>query len=218
MPRTAGPHGRASHPVADRRVGGCHRCGWPDRPGGFPEGKHPNVCAPDHLLRWSLSVTERDRANGFAWVRRDALGGVARCPAHSESDRTTPFRTAVVARAGFNYVRGKRLALRRVSGCRQHTLRPLSDLVDDYRDDIKAIVCSHHGLAVAVFGSIARGDDQLGSDLDFLVELDPDARPIEILSIGVALEDALEVPVDVGTPEALRANIRAAVLTEAIWL
>jgi predicted nucleotidyltransferase len=104
-----------------------------------------------------------------------------------------------------------------VSGCRQHTLRPLSDLVDDYRDDIKAIVCSHHGLAVAVFGSIARGDDQLGSDLDFLVELDPDARPIEILSIGVALEDALEVPVDVGTPEALRANIRAAVLTEAIW-
>ena len=96
--------------------------------------------------------------------------------------------------------------------------RPLRDLVEDRRDDIKAIVRAHHGLAVAVFGSVARGDEMPGSDIDFLVELEPDARPFEILSIGVALEEALGVPVDVGTPEALRANIREAVLAEAIWL
>jgi predicted nucleotidyltransferase len=96
--------------------------------------------------------------------------------------------------------------------------RPLSDLVESRRDEIKEIVRRHHGVAVAVFGSVARGDDRLGSDLDFLVELDPDARPIEILSIGVALEEALGVQVDVVTPESLRANIRAAVLAEAIWL
>lgn len=77
---------------------------------------------------------------------------------------------------------------------------------------------SHHGAAVAVFGSVARGDQQPGSDLDFLVELEPDARAIEILSIGVELEDALGVPVDVGTPESLRANTREVVLAEAIWL
>ena len=76
----------------------------------------------------------------------------------------------------------------------------------------------HHGVAVAVFGSVARGDEQPGSDLDFLVELEPDARPFEILSIGVALEETLGVPVDVGTPESLRANIRESVLAEAIWL
>lgn len=96
--------------------------------------------------------------------------------------------------------------------------RPLRDLVDDRRDEIKAIVRSHNGTAVAVFGSVARGDEMPGSDLDFLVELEPDARPIEILSIGVALEDAVGVPVDVGTPESLRANIREAVLAEAIGL
>jgi hypothetical protein len=38
--------------------------------------------------------------------------------------------------------------------------RPLRDLVDDRRDEIRAIVRSHHGLAVAVFGSIARGDEE----------------------------------------------------------
>lgn len=96
--------------------------------------------------------------------------------------------------------------------------RNLRALVDDRREAIKAILRSHHGVAVAVFGSVARGDEKPGSDLDFLVELEPDARPIEILSIGVALEEALGVPVDVGTPEALRANIREAVLAEAIWL
>ena len=96
--------------------------------------------------------------------------------------------------------------------------RPLRDLVDDRRDEIRAIVRGHHGTAIAVFGSVARGDENPGSDLDFLVELEPDARPIEILSIGVALEEALGVPVDVGTPESLRANIREAVLAEAIWL
>ncbi|MEZ5205391.1 MAG: nucleotidyltransferase domain-containing protein [Acidimicrobiales bacterium] len=58
-----------------------------------------------------------------------------------------------------------------------------------------------HGRSVAIFGSVARGDERPGSDIDFLVELEPDARPIEILSIGVELEEALGVHVDVGTPQ-----------------
>ena len=72
--------------------------------------------------------------------------------------------------------------------------RPLRDLVDDRRDEIRAIVRSHHGVAVAVFGSVARGDEMPGSDLDFLVELEPDARPIEILSIGVAPRGGARCP------------------------
>jgi predicted nucleotidyltransferase len=94
----------------------------------------------------------------------------------------------------------------------------LIELVETRRAEIKAIVARHHGTAVALFGSVARGDEQPGSDLDFLVKLEPDARPFEILSIGVALEEALGVPVDVGTPESLRANIREPVLAETIWL
>ncbi len=94
----------------------------------------------------------------------------------------------------------------------------LLDLVMVRRADIKAIAARHHRTAVALFGSVARGDEQPGSDLDFLVELEPDARPFEILSIGVALEETFGGPVDVGTPESLRTNIRESVLAEAIWL
>jgi predicted nucleotidyltransferase len=97
-------------------------------------------------------------------------------------------------------------------------LRPLRELVDAHREEIRAIVARHRGRSVAIFGSVARGDEQPGSDIDFLVELEPDARPLEVLSIGVELEEVLGVKVDVGTPASLRPRIRDEVLAEAVLL
>ncbi|HET6954599.1 MAG TPA: nucleotidyltransferase family protein [Acidimicrobiales bacterium] len=96
--------------------------------------------------------------------------------------------------------------------------KPLRELVEAHRDEIKAIVARHHGRSVAVFGSVARGDEGPGSDIDFLVELAPGTRPIEILTLGAELEDALGVKVDVGTPESLRQRLRGEVLAEAVPL
>lgn len=97
-------------------------------------------------------------------------------------------------------------------------MKPLRVLVEVHRDEIKAIVARHHGRSVAIFGSVARGDEGPGSDIDFLVELTPGTRPFEILSIGVELEEALGVKVDVGTPELLRDRLRGEVLAEAVAL
>lgn len=94
----------------------------------------------------------------------------------------------------------------------------MRELVEARREEIKAIVARHHGQSVAIFGSVARGEERPDSDLDFLVELAPDARPIEILSIGVELEAALGVKVDVGTPASLRERLRDEVLAEAVPL
>lgn len=77
--------------------------------------------------------------------------------------------------------------------------KPLRELIDARREEIMAIVARHHGQSVAVFGSVARGDEQPGSDIDLLVELAPGTRPFEILALGAALEEALGVRVDVGT-------------------
>ncbi|QYG92219.1 nucleotidyltransferase family protein [Iamia sp. SCSIO 61187] len=96
--------------------------------------------------------------------------------------------------------------------------RPLRDLVEAHRDEIKAIVARHHGLSVALFGSVARGDERPDSDVDFLVELAPDARPFAILAIGADLEAALGVKVDVGTTGSLRPRLRDEVLAEAVPL
>lgn len=96
--------------------------------------------------------------------------------------------------------------------------RPLRDLVEAHRDEIKAIVTRHHGRSIALFGSVARGDERPDSDIDFLVELAPDARPFNILAIGADLEAALGVRVDVGTPASLRPYLRNRVLAEAVPL
>ncbi|MGA7688977.1 MAG: nucleotidyltransferase domain-containing protein, partial [Jiangellales bacterium] len=71
--------------------------------------------------------------------------------------------------------------------------RPLRELVEAHRDGTRAIVARHHGRSVAVFGSVARCDERAGSDVDPLVELAWGARPVEILSIGVELEEVLGV-------------------------
>lgn len=96
--------------------------------------------------------------------------------------------------------------------------KPLRDLVEARREEIKAIVARHHGRSVAVFGSVARGEEGPESDIDFLVELVPGTRPFEILALGADLEETLGVKVDVGTPESLRQRLRDDVLAEAIPL
>lgn len=91
-------------------------------------------------------------------------------------------------------------------------------LLDARREEIKAIVARHHGRSVKVFGSVARGEERPGSDIDFLVELEPGVRPFELLALGAELEELLGVEVDVGTPESLRAGLRDEVLAEAVPL
>jgi predicted nucleotidyltransferase len=96
--------------------------------------------------------------------------------------------------------------------------KPRRELVEAHRDEIKAIVARHHGRSIAVFGSVARGEAQPGSDIDFLVELAPGTRPFELLAIGAELEELLGVKVDVGTPQSLREQLRDEVLAEAVPL
>ena len=94
----------------------------------------------------------------------------------------------------------------------------LRTLIEAHRQEIKAIVARHGGRSIALFGSVARSEERGDSDIDFLVELEPDARPIAILSIGVELEEALGVKIDEGTRALLRERVRDEVLAEAVWL
>lgn len=94
----------------------------------------------------------------------------------------------------------------------------LRALVEARREEIRSIAARHHSRSISLFGSAARGDDQPGSDLDFLVEFEPGARPFELLLLGAALEAALGVPVDIGTRQTLRDGVRDEVLAEAVPL
>lgn len=94
----------------------------------------------------------------------------------------------------------------------------LGTLVLEHRDAVLAISRRHHAKNVRVFGSVVRGDDSFSSDVDFLVEFDEDAHPLDILALGCDLEEELGVKVDACTPKGLRPFVRDEVVAEAVRL
>jgi predicted nucleotidyltransferase len=83
------------------------------------------------------------------------------------------------------------------------------------RDDLRRL-----GVArAALFGSVARGDAGPGSDIDILVELDPDARlgVFEYVGIAQFLADMLPGKVDVANRGGLKPSIKAEIEREAVY-
>lgn len=74
---------------------------------------------------------------------------------------------------------------------------PRRNLIEAKRTEIREVVGRHRGRAVAVFGSVARGDETPTSDIDLLVEFEPGSSLFDLLHISEELEALLGVPVDV---------------------
>ena len=70
---------------------------------------------------------------------------------------------------------------------------------------------------LALFGSAARGESNVDSDLDFLVEFEPQARVgfLTLSGLSRELSSLLHRPVDLVPKAGLKPTIRAQVLAEA---
>jgi predicted nucleotidyltransferase len=79
----------------------------------------------------------------------------------------------------------------------------LGSLVEQHRDEIVALAARHKGSSVAVFGSVARGEDSPRSDVDFLVEFEPGSSLLDVIRLEDALSQLLGCPVDVLSAGAL---------------
>ena len=86
------------------------------------------------------------------------------------------------------------------------------------REEILRIASSHGATQVRVFGSVARGEDDAGSDVDFLVELAPGRSLFDLGGIQFELESLLGRHVDVVTERGLKRRIRDRVLRESVVL
>lgn len=90
--------------------------------------------------------------------------------------------------------------------------------LDTLRREKKAAIVQlagkHGARSIRVFGSIARGDSQEASDVDFLVEFEKGRTLFDLIGLRLDLRDLLGVEVDVVTPNSLR-YIRDRVLAEA---
>jgi uncharacterized protein len=70
--------------------------------------------------------------------------------------------------------------------------------------------------SLSIFGSVARDQAHKNRDVDILVEFEKPIGLFEYARLKMYLEEILERPVDLVTPEALRRELREDILREAI--
>ncbi len=92
------------------------------------------------------------------------------------------------------------------------------DIIKNNRKQILAIAQKYGAYNVRIFGSLARGEARPGSDIDFLVELEPGRSLFDLGGLLYDLQQLLGVDVDVVTEKGLRARLREQVLKEAVPL
>ena len=93
-------------------------------------------------------------------------------------------------------------------------MKPSEALVKN-REAVRRVVESHRAENARVFGSVLRGEDHEGSDLDLLIDATPTTTLFDIGAIRHELTLLLGVRVDVLTPDALPVRFRALVLAES---
>ncbi len=86
------------------------------------------------------------------------------------------------------------------------------------RDEILRVADRHGARNVRVFGSVARGDADERSDVDFLVEMASGRSLLDLGGLLMDLQDLLGRRVDVVTERGLKERIRDRVLREAVPL
>jgi uncharacterized protein len=92
------------------------------------------------------------------------------------------------------------------------------DLLRHRRDDVLSLAQRHGVQSIRVFGSVARGEDSPGSDIDFLVTVGPRTSSWFPAGLVVDLEKLLGRRVDIVTEPGLNPLLRDQVLMEAVPL
>ena len=94
----------------------------------------------------------------------------------------------------------------------------IDEILKQRREEILRIAAKHGARNIRVFGSVARGEADEKSDIDFLVEFEPGRSLFDHAGLLVDLQKLLGCRVDVVTQKGLRERIRARVLREAVAL
>ena len=82
----------------------------------------------------------------------------------------------------------------------------------------RALLKEYHVKALYLFGSVVRGQDMPGSDVDILVEFQPDARVglFGLARLQRRLSEIIGRPVDLTTPDALHKALKDRIIKEAV--
>ena len=90
------------------------------------------------------------------------------------------------------------------------------NLLKRYKKDIEQSARRHKIRSVSVFGSFAKGEEREDSDIDLLVEIEPDCSLFDVISMKYEVEDLTGRTVDVVTTNGLSPYLSEQIIKEAI--
>jgi len=93
-------------------------------------------------------------------------------------------------------------------------MRP-SEALAAQREKILGIAAAGGARNVRVFGSVLKGLDREGSDLDLLVDLPTGTSLLRVIGLQHDIEDALGIKVDLCTERELHPALKERILAEA---
>jgi len=92
------------------------------------------------------------------------------------------------------------------------------DLLKTKREEILNMAARYGAHNVRIFGSVARGEADSSSDIDFLVTFTPGTSLFQHATLQLELEKLLGCKVDIASERGLRDRIRDRVFQEAVPL
>jgi predicted nucleotidyltransferase len=96
-------------------------------------------------------------------------------------------------------------------------MRTLSS-IRQYRPKINEISARHGIDRLRVFGSLARGENEEGSDIDFLVKLQENRDLLDLIAFSHEVADVLHCKVDVISEDGVSPYLREHIFREAVFL
>ncbi|MBI1790867.1 MAG: nucleotidyltransferase family protein [Acidobacteria bacterium] len=94
----------------------------------------------------------------------------------------------------------------------------LDELRTTRREEILRLAARRGARNLRAFGSVARGENDVHSDVDFLVDLDPGRSLLDLARLQRDLRELLAAKVDVVSSRGLRDRVRERVLRDAVPL
>ena len=83
------------------------------------------------------------------------------------------------------------------------------------REAVMALAAKHGARDVRVFGSVGRGESNVGSDIDLLVKMEEDRSLLDLSALTLDLQELLGLKVDVVSEDGLYWLLRRRILKEA---
>lgn len=167
---------------------------------------------PNALLAKVGAARERlERARGVA--------GLAR--ARFEASIVEAARTGAPQRAIATSARVSQPFVSQVVAAHRGRFVPTSELgylLASHRSEVQRIAAAYRCGDVAVFGSVARGEDRPGSDIDLLVDIPEDMGLLTMARMEQEIADTIGAPVDVAPARLLKPEVRGTADLDAVPL